>query len=410
MHQAVISSIIMFKNLLVIELASVLAGPSVGMFFAELGARVIKIENPRQGGDVTRRWKLSTESAEGDVSAYFSSINWGKESICLDLSTEPGKAILHILLAKADLLISNFIPGSDARLGIDAESLMDRHAHLICAEINGYGPTEARAAFDAIIQAEAGYTHLNGDQKGIFKMPVALMDVLAAHQLKEAILLALIQRLQTGVGGRVSVSLLEAGIAALVNQATNWLVAGKIPEASGSEHPNIAPYGTIFTTKNGLKIVLAIGTDQQFLALTRLLDLPQNLNWQHNTGRVMDRNALNQAIQGAIGNWDRDSLMLAFQKERIPAGAVNNMKEVCELPQARNLLLEGGELQGIRSFVGNGNCLPQHDLLGPPPAAGAHTISILQELGYGLPEIEKWIKTDIVAIPDISPKSGFEKQ
>lgn len=400
----------MFKNLLVIELASVLAGPSVGMFFAELGARVIKVENPKQGGDVTRRWKLSTESSEGDVSAYFSSINWGKESICLDISTEQGKAILHTLLAKADLLISNFIPGSDARLGIDAESLMTRHPHLICAEINGYGPTEARAAFDAIIQAEAGYTHLNGDQDGIFKMPVALMDVLAAHQLKEAILLAMIQRLQTGVGGRVSVSLLEAGIAALVNQATNWLVAGKVPEASGSEHPNIAPYGTLFTTQNGLKIVLAIGTDLQFSALTRLLDLPPNSNWQHNTGRVADRNTLNQAIQEAIANWERDSLMRAFQESRIPAGTVNNMQEVCELPHARNLLLEGGELQGIRSFVGKGKSLPQKDFLTPPPSAGAHTKALLQELGYDLPEVEKWIKAGIVATPNNSPKSGFEKQ
>lgn len=400
----------MFNKLLVIELASVLAGPSVGMFFAELGARVIKVENPKQGGDITRRWKLSTESQDGDVSAYFSAINWGKESICLDLSTEAGIEVLHTLLAQADLLISNFIPGSDRRLGIDADSLMARHPHLICAEINGYGPTEERAAFDAIIQAEAGYTGLNGDQHSIFKMPVALMDVLAAHQLKEAILLAMIQRLQTGVGGRVSVSLLESGISALVNQATNWLVAGKIPEASGSEHPNIAPYGTIFTTKNGLKIVLAIGSDIQFLALTHLLDLPQQSNWLHNTGRVADRNTLNQAIQRSIANWDRDSLMRSCQEKRIPAGAVNNMQEVCELPQTRNLLLGGGELQGIRSFVGSGNCLPQIDPLAPPPSSGAHTLDILQEFGYDFPEIEKWLKTGIVAIPDNSPKSGFEKQ
>ncbi|MFK7925857.1 MAG: CoA transferase, partial [Bacteroidia bacterium] len=179
-----------FKDLIVIELASVLAGPSVGMFFAELGARVIKIENPRFGGDVTRSWKLAHEDKADTRSAYFSCINWGKESLSLDLKQEPDRVILHQLLAKADIMLSSFIPGQAERLGIEAESLMKAYPKLILGEINGYGKDNARPAYDAIIQAEAGFMYINGEGEQLYKMPVALMDVLAAHQLKEGLLLA----------------------------------------------------------------------------------------------------------------------------------------------------------------------------------------------------------------------------
>lgn len=125
----------MFENLLVIELAGVLAGPSVGMFLAELGARAIKVENPAKDGDVTRHWKLPAESADTDISAYFSAVNWGKESLCLDLTQEAGREIIYQLAEKADIVLSSLVPGSAARLSLDADRLLAINPRLICAEI-----------------------------------------------------------------------------------------------------------------------------------------------------------------------------------------------------------------------------------------------------------------------------------
>lgn len=367
----------MFESLLVIEFSGVLAGPAVGMFMAELGARVIKVEPP--GGDVTRFWKLASEPPEGSVSAYFSSVNWGKESLCLDLKNAEGRASALRLCRRADVVISNFLPGAAARLGLGAETLMAANPRLICAEINGYGADQPRAAYDAIIQAEAGFTYMNGSaEAGIFKMPVALMDLLAAHQLKEALLLALIRRMQTGAGSRVSVSLIGAGIASLANQAANWLVAGEIPQPIGSEHPNIAPYGTIFSAAAGQQLVLAVGNDTQFAALCEVLGISDWEDYASPGLRVRNRQALNAMLQAAIAAWPRQGLLQALQRRQVPAGAVHNLPEVMELPQAQALLLSSGAMRGLRSFAAQAPFAAPVSL-SPPPVLGAHTQAIIEE-------------------------------
>ena len=251
-----------FADLVVVELASVLAGPSVGQFFAELGATVLKVENPATGGDVTRRWKLPSEPADDDRSAYFAAANWGKQSLALDLTTPDGQRVLHDLARRADVIVASYKPGDAERLGADAATLCARNPRLIYAHIVGYppgSPDSERAGYDAVIQAESGFTFMNGAADGPpVKMPVALIDVLAAHQLKEAVLVRLWERERTGRGGSVTVSLFESAVAALVNQATNWLTAGHAPQRLGSEHPNIAPYGTLFPTADGHTVVLAV--------------------------------------------------------------------------------------------------------------------------------------------------------
>ncbi|MBX7240587.1 MAG: CoA transferase [Bacteroidia bacterium] len=373
----------LFKNHIVIELASVLAGPSVGMFFAELGATVLKVENLPLNGDVTRTWKLNAESADA-VSSYFSSVNWGKKSIAIDLKQKEGQEIVYKLLAKADFVISSFLPGAATKIGMDAETLLSVNPRLICGEINGYGETVERAAFDAIIQAEAGFTMMNGEGKNIYKMPVALMDLLAAHQLKEAMLLAYIERMSTGKGKRVSVSLIESGISSLANQATNWLVAGQIPAAIGSEHPNIVPYGTLFYTADHKPVVLAIGNDSQFAQLCAVLSLPVPDAFLTNPQRVQNREAVNNMLQAAIGKISRETLLSDCIREKIPAGAVNNLQEVFQGEYARKILLEKEGKKGVKTFVS-----PQFEspLLSSPPKLNADAAEICEIAGISPDEL-----------------------
>src|SRR6188768_2577212 len=216
----------MFSNLKVIELASVLAGPSVGQFFAELGADVIKIENLKTQGDVTRSWKGSGEQTD-ERSAYFCSVNWGKRSLAVDLTKKEGREIIHKLIPQADIVIASYKPGDSEKLEMDYRTLTELNPRLIYGQITGYGSNNQRLGYDAIIQAEAGFMYMNGEQGATsLKMPVALIDVLAGHHLKEGILLALLERYQTGKGSFVEVSLIQAAISSLVNQATNWLIAG----------------------------------------------------------------------------------------------------------------------------------------------------------------------------------------
>ena len=266
----------LFKNLKVVELASVLAGPAVGMFFAELGAEVIKIENATTGGDVTRKWKLPTESPNASQSAYYSSVNWNKQTIFADLTTETDQTKIHDLIKTADIIISNFNHQSAQKLKMDYDTLQKINPKLIFAQLTAYGENDDTPAFDVVLQAEAGFMYMNGEaEREAVKMPVALIDLLAAHQLKEGILVALLQRQQTGKGSFVTASLVESAISSLANQATNWLMGNHIPQRMGTMHPNIAPYGDVFYTADDKPIVLAVGTERQFENLCAVLNISE---------------------------------------------------------------------------------------------------------------------------------------
>ena len=209
-----------FEGLTVIELASVLAGPATGMFFSELGARVIKIENALTGGDITRQWKLPSESLTSPVSAYYSSVNFNKEIQFMDLNSGAEKMKLYTLIQSADIVISNYKAGDAEKLGMDYPSLKKVNPQIIYAHLGGFPKGIKRVAFDVVLQAETGFMSMNGtSESGPIKMPVALIDVLAAHQLKEVLLLALLNREKTGSGAYVSTTLYESAIASLANQA-----------------------------------------------------------------------------------------------------------------------------------------------------------------------------------------------
>ena len=331
-------------GLKVIELAGVLAGPAVGMFFAELGAEVIKIENPETGGDITRNWKLPSETPDSNISAYFASVNWGKQHRFIDIKSEEGKNEVYSLIKSADIVLVNYKPGDDAKLGMDYQTLSALNLKLIYAELTGFGRDDDRTAFDVIIQAEAGYMYMNGTpESGPVKMPVALMDLLAAHQLKEGTLLALLERAKTGKGCRVSVNLYESAVAMLANQATNWLMAGQIPQRMASAHPNICPYGDILTCSDGKQIVLAVGTERQFGLLCEILSnsaLVNNEAYSSNSRRVQNRDALVKELNSLSISFTGDNLLQKLREAKVPAGAILNLQQVFENPKAQAMVLD----------------------------------------------------------------------
>lgn len=333
-----------FKDLKVIELASVLAGPAVGLFLAELGAKVIKVENKKTGGDVTRTWRLPKESKEAPISAYYCSVNWNKEVVFMDLSTPQDQQKVQEWVKEADVVVANFKPSSAKKMAMDQETLRAINPQLIYANISGFGEESKRVAFDVVLQAESGFMYMNGQADGpATKMPVALIDVLAAHQLKQGILVALIQRMKTGKGSYVSVSLLAAAVAALANQATNWLMGQHIPQRMGSLHPNIAPYGETFETKDGEELVLAIGNNKQFATLCQLLGcskLASHPNYLNNAQRVKHRVALTVELKKVFLTVEAAWLLQQCHENYVPIGQIRNMQQVFEQPTAQAMILE----------------------------------------------------------------------
>lgn len=394
-----------FQDLLVLECATVLAGPAVGAFFAELGATVIKIEP--LNGDVTRCWKLPSEDPQETVSAYFTSVNWGKYSLALDLKSAQGQAIAQQLARQADIVVANYKPGAAEKLGMGPEQLRALNPTLIYAHLTGYGSDDPRTGYDALIQAESGFLGLNGHPgQPPAKMPVALMDLLAAHQLKEAILVALLQRQGQGKaaypGAYLEVSLLQSALASLANQASNWLVGHHKPQALGLEHPNIVPYGTLYPTQDGHEIMLAIGSDRQFAKLCQVLNQPklaQDPRFASNAERVRHRGALHQHLRPLIAQFPAQELLEHLWRAELPAGQVNSVPDALSLPAAQGLILQSpdGRLRGLRSAVFKHLHTGTSPL--PPPSLGADSQYVLQHfLKLTSSEVNTLAQTGVIGL------------
>lgn len=372
----------LFSDLVIVESASVLAGPSVGMFFAELGATVIKVENPRTNGDITRSWHTKDENSHSDISAYFSCVNWGKYSIGLDFNNSDEFRLLKKLIEKADVVIVSFKPGDAKKLNLDYESFSKINEKIIYAEINGFGENDERPAFDAILQAATGFMSINGtDQTGPLKMPVALIDVLAGHHLKEAILISLINRMKTGIGANVKTSLFNSGIVSLVNQAANFLFTNKIPKRTGSEHPNIVPYGSIFKTSDNVEIVFAVGTDNQFAKLCELLDLnylKDDKKFSTNKMRVKNRRELLLILSKKLSGMNSEILLPKLEEHKIPASKINNIEEAISSYVSKNLLNNHSGLRGIKSIAFESDSIKFDKDILPPPHFNEHRNFIIK--------------------------------
>jgi crotonobetainyl-CoA:carnitine CoA-transferase CaiB-like acyl-CoA transferase len=334
------------KNLKVLELASVLAGPQVGSFFAELGATVTKVENKTTGGDVTRKWKLPSEDSASKISAYYASTNHNKNILLIDYNDPKELNEVRQLIANTNIIIANFKAGAAQKFGLDYESVKKINPEIIYGEITGFGPTSKRTAYDVILQAETGYISMTGNSNdGMAKLPVAFIDLFAAHQLKEGLLVTLLEDRKPAL---VSVSLYDSAIASLVNQASNFLMENHIPQPIGTMHPNIAPYGDIFYTKDELPLLFAIGSNKQFETLLKILNLESSDEFDSNLKRVKNRDRINRILAPAVQKYTRHELLETCHKLAVPAGAVYNLEEVFEQPKSQKLILEE-DFEGISS-------------------------------------------------------------
>eukprot|EP00932_Pfiesteria_piscicida_P022937 SRR837773.9677.p1 GENE.SRR837773.9677~~SRR837773.9677.p1 ORF type:complete len:273 (-),score=81.23 SRR837773.9677:2-751(-) len=235
------------------------------------------------------------------------------------------------------------------------------------------------------------------------KMPVALVDLLTAHQLKEAILLALWRRERTGEGSHVHVSLVAAAVAALANQATGYLCAGVVPQRMGSEHPSISPYGSAFDDRDGQPLILAVGADSQFRTLVEILgcsELADDPRFQTNVKRVLHREDLKVLLAERIAKWSRADLLAQLKARKVPAGAVADMATVFEAPQARALAVEdaSGEVLGLRQVAWTGDGVSEA-VPSRPPNYGQHTREILTEvLGMSPAEVEALAAAKVIEL------------
>jgi len=366
-----------FDGLRVLELAAVLAGPQVGQFFAELGAAVLKIEPP--AGDVTRTWRTPGDDPDSSVSAYFAASNWGKTSLMLDLTEPAALAELHQLAAQADVLIASYKPGDAEKFGVGYAALAAANPRLIYAHLTGYGPASPRVGYDAVLQAETGFMHLNAASPADppQKMPVALIDLLAAHQLKEGILTALYQREKTGRGAFLTVSLLDSALASLANQGATWLVTGHDPVPLGSGHPGIVPYGTVYRAADGQRLVLAVGTDAQFRQLCLVLMRPHwatEPRFATNPARVRHHYALEELLLVRIAELNGAALLHELARLGVPAGAVRSVGEALAHTSAQPMLLPAPSrefpYQGLRTVAFRSSTWPAAAHLAAPPALG----------------------------------------
>ncbi len=333
----------LLKDLVVVELASVLAGPLAGSFLAEHGARVIKIENKKSRGDVTRQWKLKNEDANAGISAYYASANFGKEVVTLNLDEEEDYNSLLSILKNTDVVISNFQKKTAKKLKVDYDTLSILFPQLIYAQLVAYSWDDPRPGYDLVMQAEAGFISMNGTLEGtLVKMPVALIDVIAGHQIKEAILLGLLSKYKSGKGCYSEVSLYKSAISGLANQASNYLMSNHVPKPLGTLHPNIAPYGDVVVTNDKKMVILAIGSDKQFEKLGKTLKLASDLlhTFRFNKERVSRREELMLLLRAKIEAMSYTALSMNLQNANIPFCTIAQLDEVFENPLAKEMILE----------------------------------------------------------------------
>jgi crotonobetainyl-CoA:carnitine CoA-transferase CaiB-like acyl-CoA transferase len=383
-------------GLIVLDFSRVLAGPYATMQLADLGARVIKIEQPGRGDD-TRAWGPPFVSGE---SAYFLSVNRNKESLALDLKHPRARPILDALLARADVVVENFRPGTMERLGLGHEAIAARHPRLVYCSISGFGqsgPRRAEAGYDAMMQAEGGLMSITGAADGPpFRLGVAIGDIATGMFAVQGILAALFARERTGRGQQVDIAMLDAVTALLTYQASSAFATGHTPRRMGNRHPSIAPYDT-FSTADG-DFVLSVGNDDQFRRLARVLRSPAlatDARFVTNADRVTHYDALRAELARLLAPWPRAALLAELTAAGVPVGAVRSVTEALADPQlaAREMIvpLEHVTAGPIRVL---GTPLKLSDtpagVRTPPPTLGQHTAAILKhDVGLSDDEIRE---------------------
>ncbi|MBD9446113.1 MULTISPECIES: CaiB/BaiF CoA-transferase family protein [Rhizobium] len=376
----------------VIELARVLAGPWAGQMLADLGADVIKVENP-DGGDDTRHWGPPfVEGADGEnlSAAYYHAANRGKRSITADLKREEDQALVRRLIATADVVIENFKLGGLVKYGLDYESLKKINPKLVYCSITGFGqngPYASLAGYDYIVQGMSGFMSITGEPDGQpMKAGVAIADVFTGIYAVAAIEAALIHAQKTGEGQLVDMALLDVQSAVLANQNMNYLVSGRAPTRLGNAHPNISPYEVVPAADGYL--ILAVGNDGQFRRLCAILGLQgiaDDARYSTNKARVANRDEVRKLVSTETLKWQKADLLKACEADAVPAGAINTIEEMFEDPQiqARGLRVDladakGTVIPGVRTPVVLSQTPLRYER--PSPRLGEHQEEVLAEL------------------------------
>ncbi|RPI06167.1 MAG: CoA transferase [Zetaproteobacteria bacterium] len=370
----------------VLDLSRIIAGPFCSQILGDMGADVIKVEQPG-GGDETRTW--GPPFADGEA-VYFFCVNRNKRSVTLNLKDSRGREILRELVKRSDILLENFKPGTLAKLGLGYETLRRANPRLIYCAISGFGrtgPYAERGGFDVIAQAVGGLMGITGEPDGPpVKVGVAMTDIATALYAHGAILAALYARERTGVGQRIDTSLLETQIAALINIASSYLNGGELPKKWGTAHTSIVPYQA-FRTEDGY-LILGGATDRLWVKLCEALELPslaRDPAYATNEQRVRHREDIVRLLEERLVTKTRAEWEAILAPTGVPCGAINRMDEVFSDPQVRHLdmVLEAihprtGPIRMVRNPVTFSET--PVDLRQPPPRLGEHTEEVLRDL------------------------------
>ena len=400
----------------ILDLSRVLAGPWATQILGDLGAEVIKVEQPNKGDD-TRAWgPPNFDDGYGGErqSAYFISCNRSKKSIVVDFSKPEGAEIIRKLAATVDVVVENFKVGGLKRVGLDEASLRSINPELIYCSITGFGPTGPyahRGGYDLLIQAMGGLMSLTGpaaDQPGSepTKVGVPVIDLFTGLYATVSILAALHHRTRTGKGQSIDCALLDTAMAILANQGMNYLLGGTPPQRAGNAHPNVVPYRN-FETADG-EVIVAVGNDGQFVKFCHILDradLAGDSRYATNSGRVLNRVELETEIRNSLRHRSREELLRLMSDAGVPGGPINRGDQAFADPQveARNIVehhinANGAELPLVR-YPSLFSATPAK-IRSVPPALGEHTREVLRD----------WLKLGSAEIAALEEKSVVQTQ
>ena len=374
------------KNLLVVDLTRVLVGPYCTMILSDLGARVIKIEAPETGDD-SRKFGPFVK----DYSAYFMSLNRGKESIALNLKNENDKKIFEKILAKADILVENFKPGTLEKWGFGWKQVKKKYPKLIYASASGFGqtgPLKELPAYDMVVQGMGGLMSVTGQPNSEpTRVGTSIGDITAGLFTAIGINAALYDRQKTGKGMFIDVSMLDCQIAILENAIARYLSKNEIPKPMGSRHPSIAPFEAFKT--NDSYIIIAAGNDKLFENLCIALeikDLKNDKKFNNNSSRSENMNELKKILENKLIDKTTNEWIKIFENLKIPCGPIFNIKEAVENPQveARNMIVKAyHKVIGDFKLAGNPikmSTYKDEKIRGDIPDLDEHRDKILKEI------------------------------
>ena len=373
-------------GIVVVDLTRVLAGPYCTMQLVDLGARVIKVERP-DGGDDARH----IGPFVGGKSAYFGSLNRGKQSIALDLKAAPDRAIFEKLLARADVLVENFRPGTMEKLGFGWEDLQPRFPRLIYAAVSGFGhtgPYSHRPAYDIVVQGMGGIMSLTGQPGGEpARVGTSLGDIVAGLFTTVGINAALASRDSSGLGTKIDVSMLDSQVAILENAIARYAATGSVPGPLGTRHPSITPFAA-FAAKDA-HVIIAAGNDALFRTLCTCLERPllaEDSRFATNDLRTQHEAALRIELESALLQRTAATWLELLQQAGVPSGPINDVEQVLSDPQvrARNMLVRVEDPEtGTQEMAGNPIKFSNHpdpETRGAVPALDGDRAAILREL------------------------------